>query len=95
MVRDPNTTFPSPYEIQVAGRIAAERADWFNGMELTVKVTPDGATITTLSGALADQSALFGVLNRIRDLGLKLISVKVSESPSTTCTHSQPNGVEP
>jgi hypothetical protein len=88
MVLDPTKAFLSSYEIQVASRIAAERADWFNGMALTVKATPDGATITTLSGTLADQAALFGVLNRIRDLGLKLISVTLIEPRSSTHTHT-------
>lgn len=91
MILDPTKIFPSSYEIQVAGRIAAERADWFNGMALTAKATADGTTITVLSGTLADQAALFGVLNRIRDLGLKLISVSGIESPSSTLTHTQLN----
>ena len=91
MVLDPTKTFPSSYKIQVAGRIAAERLDWFDGMTLTVKATPDGGTITLLSGTLADQAALFGVLSRIRDLGLKLISVTAIESSSNTRSHHQLN----
>lgn len=79
MVFDLTKTFPSSYEIRVAGRIAAERADWFSGLDLETQATPEGATITALSGTLADQAALFGVLNRIRDLGLKLISVTPQE----------------
>ena len=81
MSPDPTKTIPSWYEIRGAGRIAAERADWFSGMSLTAQVTREGATITILSGTLADQAALFGVLNRIRDMGLRLISVAASEPP--------------
>ena len=91
MVLDPIKAFSWLYEIQVAGRIAAERADWFDGMALTVQATPDGVTITILSGTLPDQAALFGVLNRIRDLGLKLISVTAIESPTNTRTRPQLN----
>jgi hypothetical protein len=62
------------YEIQLAGQLSQEIAEWF-GMTLTVKHVDQGTTITILSGQILDQSALFGILNRIRDLGLKLISV--------------------
>ena len=81
MVPEPIQKYPARYEIQVAGRIAAARADWFDGMTLRVKATPDGAALTVLSGPVADQAALFGILNRIRDLGLKLISVTAIEPP--------------
>jgi hypothetical protein len=79
------------YEVVVAGRIEAERADWFDGMALTARTAPDGGTITLLSGPLADQAALFGVLNRIRDLGLKLVSVSAIAPSSNSPTHPQPN----
>ena len=62
------------YEIRVAGRIALERAGWFGDMAITIKYTPDGV-VTQLAGPVADRAALFGILNRIRDLGLVLISV--------------------
>lgn len=79
MVSDAPKTSTAVYQIEVAGRIAAERADWFDGMALTVQVTPEGGALTLLAGALADQAALFGVLNRIRDLGLRLLSVNTTE----------------
>ena len=79
MVSDSRKTSAAVYQIEVAGRIAAERADWFDGMALTVQVTPEGGALTLLAGALADQAALFGVLNRIRDLGLRLLSVNTTE----------------
>lgn len=79
MVSDSRKTSAAVYQIAVAGRIAAERADWFDGMALTVQVTPEGGALTLLSGALADQAALFGVLNRIRNLGLRLLSVNTTE----------------
>ncbi len=68
------------YKIQVGGCLDLERAVWFEGMSLLHESASDGSPITTLSGSIADQAALFGILNRIRDLGLKLISVNCIES---------------
>lgn len=64
------------YSIRVAGRLDAERAAWFDG--LTLIHTSAGETV--LSGPVRDQSALHGILARIRDLGLTLIAV-VREEP--------------
>ena len=69
---------PCYYEIQLSGQLSQEIAEWF-GMRLTVKYVDQGTTITILTGQILDQAALFGILNRIRDLGLKLISVNPLE----------------
>jgi hypothetical protein len=61
----------SRYEIRIGGRLAPRWATWFVGMTLTT--AGDGTTV--LSGPVADQAALHGVLARIRDLGLPLIAV--------------------
>ena len=61
----------SRYEIRIGGRLAPRWATWFDGMTLTT--ASDGTTV--LSGPVADQAALHGVLARIRDLGLPLIAV--------------------
>jgi hypothetical protein len=66
---------PKRYEIRVAGSLAPERANWFGGLALTVERTESGTAVTVLSGPVIDGAALFGILNRIRDLGLTLISV--------------------
>lgn len=66
---------PTQYEICVSGHLCPERAMWFGNMDLTVKHTPSGSAITVLSGPVTDRAALFGILSRIRDLGLVLISV--------------------
>ena len=60
------------YEIRVKGYLAPSRIGTFDGMQITL--TSDGET--TLSGAVADQAALHGLLARVRDLNLTLISVK-------------------
>jgi hypothetical protein len=60
------------YEIRVEAHLDGLWVDWFEGMALAHQV--DGTA--TLTGPLADQSALFGVLERVRDLGCVLISVR-------------------
>jgi hypothetical protein len=64
-------TPPTIYEIRVAGHLSPQWADWFEG--LTATLEEDGNTL--LTGPLADQSALHGLLKKIRDLGLSLLSV--------------------
>lgn len=62
---------PRIYEIRVEGHLAERWSDWFEG--LAIRQDPDGETV--LAGLLIDQSALFGVLTRIHDLNLVLVSV--------------------
>jgi hypothetical protein len=62
---------PTFYEIRVQGHIGGSWSSWFEGLSLRHK--EDGETV--LRGALADQAALHGVLMRIRDLNLPLVSV--------------------
>jgi len=59
------------YEIRVKGHLDARWAAWFDGLTLTHG--SDGTTI--IDGPVADQAALHGLLQKIRDLGLPLISV--------------------
>lgn len=70
------------YEIRLAGRLDARWAAWFDGM--TVTAEDDGTTV--ISGSIADQAALHGVLQRVRDLGLPLISVERQEPGAPTST---------
>ena len=64
-------TPPPTYEIRVAGHLSPQWADWFEG--LTIMLEDDGNTL--LSGPVADQAALHGLLKKVRDLGLPLLSV--------------------
>ncbi len=59
------------YEIKVQGHLDTAWSEWFYG--LTITHEPDGAT--TLCGPLPDQTVLYSVLNRIRDMNLPLTSV--------------------
>ncbi len=61
------------YEIRIAGQLGAEWADWFDGMAITP--APDG--VTRLTGVVTDQSALYGLLRKVRDLGLTLLAVNL------------------
>ena len=59
------------YEIRVKGHLDARWSAWFDGLELSQQ--PDGTTL--IEGSIADQAALHGALQKIRDLGLELVSV--------------------
>ncbi len=59
------------YEIRLEGRLEPRWSAWFDGLELTAGA--DGTTV--LRGPVADQAALHGLLQRLRDLGIPLISV--------------------
>ena len=69
---------PEYYEIKIKGCLDQSWADWFAGLKLT-HLEGD---VTLLCGYLPDQAGLHGLLERIRDLNLKLISV-TSDNPST------------
>ena len=71
---------PLEYQIRVQGRLEERWSHWFDGLEITIEGDSSGRTITILSGEVNDQAALHGLLNRIRDLNLLLISVQLLES---------------
>ena len=62
---------PVVYQIRVKGHLGHEWTDWFEG--LTVTLEEDGTTL--LTGPVIDQAALHGLLKKVRDLGLPLVSV--------------------
>ena len=62
---------PKHYIIRIEGHISASWAPWFEGLEIRHEESGE----TVLSGTLVDQTALHGVLMRIRDLGLPLVAV--------------------
>jgi hypothetical protein len=64
-------TGPGQYEIRLKGRLGSRWAAWFDG--LSIAPGSDGTTI--IQGQVADQAALYGLLQKARDLGLPLISV--------------------
>jgi hypothetical protein len=60
------------HEIRVQGHLDDHWADWLEGLAFT----HEGDGTTTLTGPLADQAALHGVLNKLRDLALPIVSVQ-------------------
>ena len=67
---------PARYCIRIEGHLGRQWSEWFDRMTITLEA--DGTT--TLSGPVADQAALHGLLVRVRDLGLELISVNRDNS---------------
>jgi hypothetical protein len=62
---------PNIFQIKIKGHLGQQWAGWFDG--LTIALEEDGNTL--LSGLIVDQSALHGILKKIRDLGMPLLSV--------------------
>jgi hypothetical protein len=88
---------PGQYEIRLAGHLEQRWAAWFDGLTLVHR--GDGTTV--LQGPVVDQSALHGLLQKVRDLGLPLVSVARVETvppdrttPSST-THQTTTGSTP
>lgn len=73
------------YEIRITGHLDAHWAAWFDG--LTVSHDDDRKTV--ISGPIADQAALHGVLQQVRDLGLTLVSMTRVDGDETTPTGSE------
>ena len=63
------------YQINVKGELDQSWTDWLGGVEITSNLVEGGSVITTLIVDVIDQSALFGILDRIRDLNFVLINV--------------------
>ena len=76
----PRPTCPTRYEIRVSGHLPPQWTDWFEG--LTINLEEDGTTL--LAGPVVDQAALHGLLKKVRDLGLPLVSVSPLEYSTST-----------
>ena len=72
---DQESDRPVAYRISVEGRLDEDWSDWFSGMTITHERGSDGSPVTTLTGAVVDQAALRGTLEKIWNLSLALISV--------------------
>ncbi len=81
MTDDPNTT-PDPdqpmvYQIRLKGHLGTQWTDWFGGMTITLQANGE----TLLTGPVVDQAALHGLLKKVRDLGMPLISASRVKPP--------------
>ena len=77
----PDISQPVVYQIRVKGHLDSRWTDWFEGLAITPE--EDGETL--LTGPVTDQAALYGLLKKVRDLGMPLVSVSPLEhGPSPT-----------
>ena len=68
---------PTAYQIRIAGQLDSRWEEWFEGLTVTL----DGGD-TLITGPVVDQASLHGLLKRVRDLGMTLVSVSPVESAS-------------
>ncbi len=71
-----NPCQPIVYEIRIKGHLGSQWTAWFEGLTITLK--EDGDTL--LTGPVIDQAALHGLLKKVRDLGMPLVSVSPLEN---------------
>jgi hypothetical protein len=83
---NPGLAGSSGYQIRTKGRISDRWSDWFEGMTLVRQ--PDGTTVICCPSI--DQAALHGLLTKVRDLGLQLISVTPTDEPCTAASDERP-----
>ena len=85
--RNPKTDASQPpvYEIRIKGHLGSQWTDWFEG--LTITLEEDGNTL--LTGPVVDQAALYGLLKKVRDLGMPLLSVNRVQYDETHQNHSK------
>lgn len=67
----PDSLEPIIYQIRIRGHLDSQWTDWFDGFSITLEENGD----TLLSGSVTDQAALYGLLRKVRDLGMPLVSV--------------------
>ena len=67
---------PNVYQIRIKGHLSDQWTGWFEGLTITLEENGD----TLLTGPVIDQAALFGLLKKVRDLGMSLVSINCVES---------------
>lgn len=77
------------YQIRIQGLLDESWSDWLEGMAITFEMGSDGSDITVITGPVIDQAALHGILNRIRDLNLPLLSVQLLTSEAQSGIRSR------
>ena len=74
---------PTVYEIRLKGQLDHQWTDWFGGLAITLEDNGD----TLLSGPVVDQAALHGLLRKVRDLGMPLLSITPRDYQSSGDHH--------
>ena len=72
-------------EIRIKGHINQQWSEWLGGLTITLS-DPDE---TVLSGIVADQAALYGIISRLRDLGMQLFSMRTEEIEEVSHEHNR------
>ena len=75
---------PAVYQITVKGHLDSQWSAWFDNMIITNEANGEAV----LHGSLADQSALYGVLTKVRNLGLPLLAITTVAADATNNNHS-------
>lgn len=68
---------PQYYDIRIKGQLDPRWVSWFEGLSLS----PEEDGNTCIAGLVTDQSALYGLLRKVRDLGMTLLSVRLKKYP--------------
>jgi hypothetical protein len=71
-----NSDIPKIYQIRIKGCLDSQWSQWFEDL----RITPEENATTLLSGPVADEAALHGLLKKIRDLGMPLLSVNIVDT---------------
>jgi hypothetical protein len=82
---------PMIYQIRVKSHLRSDWTDWFEGLSITLENTGN----TLLTGPVVDQAALYGLLKKVRDLGMPLISVNPLEARQAGVQQENENEGEP
>jgi len=78
---------PTRYQIRIRGQLDTQWTDWFEGLIITLEDNGD----TLITGLVIDQTALHGLLKKVRDLGMPLISVYTVEPGQEATSESKPS----
>ena len=89
MSKTPNSKIdesePPVYEIRIEGHLGSQWTDWFEGLTITLEENGD----TLITGPVTDQAALYGLLKKVRDLGMPLLSVNRVQYDEIHQNHSK------
>jgi hypothetical protein len=81
-----NSGQPMYYQIRIKGHLGPQWTDWFGGLSITLEDNGD----TLLTGPV-DQATLHGLLKKVRDLGMPLLSVNRVETGQTDASETEPS----
>jgi hypothetical protein len=89
--RDGGPDQATVYQIKLRGHLGSQWTNWFDGM--TVELTDAGDTL--LTGPVADQAALHGLLKKVRDLGLTLLAVQWVPAGAASVLSDEAQAIQP